>query len=127
MSKLFAQAMALLAGSLFLVGCDQRPDAATVTRYASTALPADTELAEIYQRSCQACHGQGSSAAPLTGDEAAWRPRLAQGMDTLIEHVVAGFGGMPPYGLCMDCNVDDFEQLIHFMSRYPGSPEPELP
>lgn len=112
----------LLIPLLVLAGCQQGPDRATLERYASTALPDDAELAGIYQRSCQACHSKASSAAPLVGDEAAWQPRLEQGMDTLLTHVVEGFGGMPPYGLCMDCSAADFERLIGFMSHYPETP-----
>ncbi|WP_245749852.1 c-type cytochrome [Marinobacter zhejiangensis] len=107
---------------LTLAGCQQGPDRAALEQYASTAMPADTELADIYQRSCQACHSRGSTGAPLTGDEAAWEPRLEQGMDTLLSHVVDGFGGMPPYGLCMDCSASEFEHLIAFMSHYPEAP-----
>lgn len=107
---------------LAITGCDQGPDQATIVRYAGEAMPADAELAAIYERSCQACHSRGTSDAPLVGDEAAWKPRLAQGMDTLLTHVVEGYGGMPPYGLCMDCNMAEFKQLIRFMSDYPDTP-----
>ena len=30
--------------------------------------------------------------------------------------VFSGIGGMPPYGLCMDCNAEQFRQLIRFMA-----------
>ncbi|MDX1756038.1 MAG: c-type cytochrome [Marinobacter sp.] len=113
---------ATLVTVLLLAGCDRGPDAEAIARYAVSALPADPELAEIYQRSCQACHSRGTSDAPLVGDQAAWQPRLEQGMDTLLNHVVEGVGGMPPYGLCMDCNAAEFERLIRFMSRHPDSP-----
>ncbi|WP_091812301.1 c-type cytochrome [Marinobacter mobilis] len=111
----------LLSLLLILTGCSQEPDRATLEHYASSAIPEDRDLAEIYQRSCQACHSRPGSAAPLTGDVADWQPRLNQGMDTLLVHVIEGYGGMPPYGLCMDCSARDFEQLIAFMSRHPGA------
>jgi cytochrome c5 len=41
---------------------------------------------------------------------------MAKGMDTLVDNVVNGFGGMPPFGLCMDCDVAQFEALINFMA-----------
>lgn len=108
--------------TLLLVGCQQGPDRAQLEQYARTATPADPGLAETYQRSCQACHSRRDSTAPLTGDTDAWQPRLDQGMETLLLHVVEGYGGMPPYGLCMDCSAEDFERLIGFMSSHPETP-----
>lgn len=62
-----------------------------------------------------ACHGV-RSAAPLTGHAESWRPRLAQGMDTLLKHTREGLRGMPAMGLCPDCSEQDFSELITFMS-----------
>ncbi|MBU0915382.1 c-type cytochrome [Aquabacterium parvum] len=77
--------------------------------------PARPELAATYERSCMACHGV-RSAAPLTGHAESWRPRLAQGMDTLLKHTREGLRGMPAMGLCPDCSEQDFSELITFMS-----------
>ncbi len=77
--------------------------------------PARPELAATYERSCMACHGV-RSAAPLTGHAESWRPRLAQGMDTLLQHTREGLRGMPAMGLCPDCGEQDFRDLITFMS-----------
>jgi len=83
---------------------------------ASRALtPGDPVIAAIYERSCRNCHAIAATGAPLTGDAPAWAPRMNKGMDTLVDNVVNGFGGMPPFGLCMDCNVEQFEALIQFM------------
>jgi cytochrome c5 len=57
-----------------------------------------------------------ATGAPLTGDKSAWAARLEKGMNTLVDNTVNGFGGMPPYGLCMDCDADQFEALIRFMA-----------
>jgi cytochrome c5 len=84
---------------------------------ASRALtPGDPAIAAIYQRSCRNCHSVAATGAPLTGDVPAWAPRLEKGMDALVDNVVNGFGGMPPFGLCMDCDVDQFEALTRFMA-----------
>ena len=77
--------------------------------------PARPELAATYERSCMACHGV-RSAAPLSGHAESWRPRLAQGMDTLLKHTREGLRGMPAMGLCPDCGEQDFRDLITFMS-----------
>jgi cytochrome c5 len=100
-----------------LGACGEGPAAPPATEAASRALqPAAPELAAIYQRSCASCHTVAATGAPLTGDGAAWTPRMAKGMDVLVDNVVNGFGGMPPFGLCMDCDAVQFEALIRFMA-----------
>lgn len=85
---------------------------------ASRALvPADTQLAELYNRSCRSCHTVAATGAPLTGDVPAWDTRLEKGADVLLENVINGFGGMPPFGMCMDCDADQFDALIQFMAK----------
>jgi cytochrome c5 len=101
-----------------LVACgDPDSRAAPEAEAASRQLvPTDTALAAIYQRSCRSCHTLAATGAPLTGDAAAWAPRLDKGMDVLLENVINGFGGMPPLGLCMDCDAGQFEALVRFMA-----------
>ncbi len=56
----------------------------------------------LYQTTCIACHGAGIAGAPKVGDEAAWAPRIAQGVAVLDDHAIHGFQGkagmMPPKG-----------------------------
>ena len=100
-----------------LQGCGEGPAApAAAQAHSRTLQPQDEALAAVYQRSCASCHTVAATGAPLTGDRAAWTPRMAKGMDTLVDNVVNGFGGMPPFGLCMDCDVAQFEALINFMA-----------
>lgn len=106
--------LATLLALLMLSACDAGPSTANAAR---ALQPQDPAVATLYQRSCFACHGTGNPTAPQTGDTRAWAPRMAQGMDTLIDHVVDGYKGMPPMGLCMDCSAEDFEQLIVFMAQ----------
>ena len=107
----------LLAGLAMLAGCGKGPAQAPAAEAVSRSLqPADTAIAGIYRRSCASCHTVAATGAPLTGDRQAWAPRMARGMDTLVNSVVNGFGGMPPFGLCMDCDVAQFEALIRFMA-----------
>ena len=55
-----------------------------------------------YRQVCAACHRMGVAGAPKVGDADQWRPRIAQGMDTLYRHALEGFTGqqgvMPPRG-----------------------------
>lgn len=81
---------------------------------ALAALTPDTTAGQ-WARSCGLCHANGNGGAPLVGDEAAWRPRLAAGEATLLKHTLEGLGAMPPLGYCMDCTEADFRALIQFM------------
>ncbi|MEN3111250.1 c-type cytochrome [Uliginosibacterium paludis] len=53
---------------------------------------------DIVAQVCSACHGTGAAGAPKIGDKAAWAPRIAQGMDTLVQHALQGKGAMPAKG-----------------------------
>ena len=53
---------------------------------------------QIYTTACVACHGSGAAGAPKTGDAAAWKPRLAMGLDGLLKSAIKGKGAMPPKG-----------------------------
>lgn len=70
----------------------------------------------IYSKSCVACHGAGVAGAPKFGDKAAWEPRIAQGIDTLLSTAINGKGAMPPRGTCMDCSDDDLKAAIEYMT-----------
>lgn len=110
--------LALLAGCLTLVlGCGETgsSSASPEAVKAVTLMPVDPDLAAIYQRSCKSCHGIGVANIPQAGDAAAWQPRLGKGMDGLMNSVIDGFGGMPPLGMCMDCEPEEYEALIRFM------------
>lgn len=85
--------------------------------YAKTAVPSDAALAEIYRRSCQTCHANPNTLAPLTGDSDAWQSRLDKGMQPLLDNVINGYQGMPPLGLCMDCSAEEFTALVEFMAK----------
>jgi cytochrome c5 len=71
----------------------------------------------VYNGSCMACHGSGAGGAPKTGDKGAWAPRIAQGLDKLVEHAVGGFKGMPAKGLCMNCSDDEIKAAVEYMVK----------
>ncbi len=70
---------------------------------------------DIYQSTCFACHGTGAAGAPKVGDAAAWAPRIAQGMDTLLNNAINGLRAMPPRGTCGNCSDDDLKAAIKYM------------
>lgn len=53
---------------------------------------------KIYGQACAFCHDKGVAGAPISGDAAAWSPRLAQGIDTLHASALHGKGVMPAKG-----------------------------
>lgn len=69
-----------------------------------------------YNKSCAVCHASGAANAPKTGDAASWEPRLAKGMDTLVQSVEKGLNAMPPKGMCFDCSADEYKALIEYMA-----------
>ena len=70
-----------------------------------------------YNKSCAVCHATGAANAPKTGDTAAWEPRMAKGMDALVEAVENGLNAMPPKGMCFDCSADEYKALIEYMAK----------
>ena len=70
---------------------------------------------DIYKAHCAACHASGAAGAPKFGDNAAWAPRIAAGIDTLHSHAIQGFNAMPPKGLCMNCSDDDIKATVDYM------------
>ncbi len=60
---------------------------------------------DVYKVQCTACHAAGVAGAPKLGDVAAWAPRIATGLETLITSVMKGKGAMGAQG------GGDFEDL----------------
>ena len=110
--------------SFGLIGCERNggSDLAAAESASRGLSPQDKALAGIYDRSCRSCHTIAATGAPLTGDESAWKIRMDKGMSTLVDNVINGFGGMPPFGMCMDCGQQEFEALIVFMATAESSP-----
>ncbi|NQD94351.1 cytochrome c5 family protein [Pseudomonas sp. CrR25] len=71
----------------------------------------------VYARACAACHNGQLPMAPQKGDKVAWEPRLAKGMDALVQSVTNGLNAMPPRGLCMDCTAEDYQAVIKLMTE----------
>ena len=69
----------------------------------------------IYNQACMACHMTGAAGAPIIGDADQWGPRLEQGMDTLYQHSIDGFGAMPPKGGFTNLSDDEVKAAVDFM------------
>lgn len=73
---------------------------------------------DVYDKTCMMCHGSGLAGAPKIGDKAAWKDRIATGMDNLVKSAINGKQGytgmMPPRG--GNPNLSDKE--IHAAVKY---------
>jgi cytochrome c oxidase subunit 2 len=67
-------------------------------RVAAAAPAKAADGKSTYDTTCMACHSTGAAGAPKLGDKAAWKPRLAQGINALHAAALKGKGAMPPKG-----------------------------
>ena len=76
---------------------------------------------ETYNGACKACHGMGVAGAPKLGDKGAWAPRIAQGMDVMVDHAINGFQGnngvMPAKGGRVDISDEQVSNAVAFMAE----------
>lgn len=97
----------------------QEMTAAADQAMAKAAAPAADRGKQVYDMVCFACHADGIAGAPKLGDKALWGPRIAQGMDTLVNHAINGFQGstgvMPPKGGRMDLSDEDIKAAVSYM------------
>ncbi|MCF2949281.1 cytochrome c5 family protein [Paraglaciecola aquimarina] len=71
--------------------------------------------ADIYNKSCVACHSVGVLGAPKLQNAGDWSPRLEKGFDQVWKNAINGIGGMPPKGTCGDCSDDELKAAIEHM------------
>jgi len=116
MSKTSWIALFALCSSLILSGCGKDESATP------TAPPLSPELARgktIWEGTCKVCHQLGIAEAPRIGDTAAWAPRIAQGMETLVSHATNGFTGkhgtMPARGGNASLADEDVAAAVAYM------------
>lgn len=77
---------------------DAAPAAPVQVAAAEPAKAGKVDGKKVYEGLCAACHATGAAGAPKTGDKAAWKPRVAQGADTLHQHAIKGIRAMPAKG-----------------------------
>lgn len=82
---------------------------------ASAAASGPRSGADVYTKSCVACHSSGVLGAPKLQDAADWAPRLEQGFDTVLQNAINGIKAMPPKGTCGDCSDDEIKAAIEHM------------
>lgn len=106
----------MLALGLALAACGQGGNSAAPSAAAPLAPASNPAVQKIYSTTCSNCHGKPGTGAPQAGDTAAWAPRAAQGREIVLNHIINGYKGMPPMGMCMQCSEDDFIAVTEYMS-----------
>ncbi|MBT8069247.1 MAG: c-type cytochrome [Xanthomonadales bacterium] len=76
------------------------PTMVTLAAQEDVAVTEETSSVDdkVYRQACQMCHAAGVAGAPMTGDKAAWAPRLEQGREKLLTGAIEGIGIMPAKG-----------------------------
>ncbi len=100
------------AGTVCLAGDTCASEVAVV---ASSDGPRSAE--DIYNTNCTACHSTGAAGAPIKGNAAHWKPRLAKGKETLYENAIKGIGAMPAKGLCMNCSDEEIKATVDYLTQ----------
>lgn len=68
-----------------------------------------------YRTACASCHMSGAAGAPKTGDKAAWKARIAAGMDTMVTNAIKGKGAMPPKGGRPNLTDAQIKAVVEYM------------
>ncbi len=105
------------------------PEATVAAAPAATTAPAPAATATasagadgegVYSKACVACHSTGVAGAPKVGDKAAWEPRMAQGMEALLNAAIKGKGAMPPKGGNMSLSDEEVKGAVRYMLEKTG-------
>jgi cytochrome c5 len=81
----------------------------------STTEQSERSTEEIYNTKCQSCHSSGVMGAPKYASLEDWTPRIELGIDKLTLSAIAGKGGMPERGACMDCSDNEIKLTVQYM------------
>ena len=95
---------------LTLVACG---DASENGHSETIVAPSQGQIA--YESHCISCHSNGINGAPIPGKPKMWQPRLVQGVPTLVEHAINGYGLMPPKGGKDTMSDADVEAAVNYM------------
>ena len=70
---------------------------------------------EIYNSKCAGCHTSGVMGSPKFASLEDWAPRVGLGLEKLTLSAIAGKGGMPAKGTCVDCTDNDIKITVQYM------------
>ena len=92
-----------------------RVDTSTMVASAVSTETAERTGEEIYNSKCAGCHNSGIMGAPKYAALADWSSRIDLGLDKLTASAIAGKGGMPARGTCMDCSDNEIKVTVKYM------------
>jgi len=84
---------AVYAGDTGRAAMQAAQEQAKAAAASQVAYGGTTDGKEIFGQLCHTCHETGAGGAPKISDKAAWAPRVATGLDTLVKHAIEGFTG----------------------------------
>ncbi len=105
---------------LAVSGRDNSAVEAATPAPAAPAAPAAVQAGDaVYNMACVACHGMGIGGAPIFGNQAAWAPRIAQGLAILNDRALKGYQGkagvMPAKGGRVDLADESIVNAVGYM------------
>ena len=92
-----------------------RVDTSTMVASSESTETAERSGEEIYNSKCAGCHNSGVMGAPKYAALADWSSRIDLGLDKLTASAIAGKGGMPARGTCMDCSDNEIKVTVKYM------------
>ena len=92
-----------------------RVETNTMVASAESTETAERSGEEIYNSKCAGCHNSGVMGAPKYAALADWSSRIDLGLDKLTASAIAGKGGMPARGTCMDCSDNEIKVTVQYM------------
>jgi len=115
-----APAGAVYAGDTGRAAMMAAQEAAAKAAASQVAFGGSTDGKTVYEGLCHSCHTAGVAGAPKLGDKAAWAPRIAEGIDTLVQHAINGYHGpdgnfMPPKGGMPSLTDEQVKNTVHWI------------
>ena len=94
---------------------DVRIDSSVMDASAEITETAERSGEDIYNGKCAGCHTSGIMGAPKYASLEDWSSRIDLGLDKLTASAIAGKGGMPARGTCMDCSDNEINVSVQYM------------
>ena len=76
---------------------------------------------EVVAAVCSACHAGGLMNSPKIGDKDAWKPRIAQGYDTLVHNAINGVRTIPAKGGNSSLSDTEVTNAVVHMANLAGA------
>lgn len=119
LSERIAPVGGVYAGDTGRAAMQAAQESAAKAAASQVAYGGTTDGKAIFGNLCHSCHETGVAGAPKVGDKAAWAPRVAQGVATLVKHAIEGYTGksgvMPPKGGNPALNDEQVKATVEWM------------